>query len=439
MIMSIVSPLLTYRVYAETTAHSNVLDDLKRDPEFNANDFKQDDKDYNLKVLTVAEGSEGELYVYVYNPAYRNKDLKAAKINMSLQDPSYSKIDYNLYDLIWINSSGGFSKYVVNGLKAGEDYYRYYTIATVYRVHDPEIDDPANDDDDIVNFEGMPVGQSWCLYVYNGQAYCESREMQFADVEIQSVGFTQYPDGFDLYPSYCHSHFIAFSVENFNVQDVYDATIHYEAQDYVYSIINGVENEYYSEEILSKDIDISKTQNFSHIVDGLFFDKTYVLKRILKTSDFISDTEDHTNSFLSSEDASNLSKSDFVIRFLESECNITSLSSGFRKSTTYISNVTLLRLHFLSFGKVYNLGVVADIVSDDGYPDYVVKYGDAFKDGFNWVNFFLFIICILLVLNFIKDPSMALTKFISKGIWAIITLLFQILLLPFRLLAWFFK
>ena len=54
MVMSFVSPLLTYRVYAETAAHTNVLDDLKRDPSFNANDFIRDDGDYELDLIQVA-------------------------------------------------------------------------------------------------------------------------------------------------------------------------------------------------------------------------------------------------------------------------------------------------------------------------------------------------------------------------------------------------
>ena len=84
---------------AEAVSHSNVLDDLSKDSKFNPADYPAKADDYSLQVIQIAEGTNGELFVYVYQPSNDTKDLKAAKINMSLQDPSDNDATYSLYNL----------------------------------------------------------------------------------------------------------------------------------------------------------------------------------------------------------------------------------------------------------------------------------------------------------------------------------------------------
>ena len=70
-------------VSAAETTYSNVLEDLEKDENFNPADFPENPTDYSLQVITVAEGENGELFVYVYQPSNATKDLRASKINMS--------------------------------------------------------------------------------------------------------------------------------------------------------------------------------------------------------------------------------------------------------------------------------------------------------------------------------------------------------------------
>ena len=72
--------------YAATTKYSNVLDDLKRDSTFNIANYPAINDDYSLKVIQIAESIDGELFVYVYQPAAKSKLLIANSINMALSE-----------------------------------------------------------------------------------------------------------------------------------------------------------------------------------------------------------------------------------------------------------------------------------------------------------------------------------------------------------------
>ena len=55
---------------AETFSYSNVLDDLKKDPSFDPNDFKIDSDDYSLNVIQIAESDDGKLFLYIHQPNF---------------------------------------------------------------------------------------------------------------------------------------------------------------------------------------------------------------------------------------------------------------------------------------------------------------------------------------------------------------------------------
>lgn len=50
---------------ADVISYTNVLDDLKKDENFDINDYPTNFSDYSLNVIQIAEGSSGELFVYV--------------------------------------------------------------------------------------------------------------------------------------------------------------------------------------------------------------------------------------------------------------------------------------------------------------------------------------------------------------------------------------
>ena len=71
------------QVSAETREYSDVLDDLSKDASFNPDNYPAIADDYSLKVIQIAEGSDGELFVYVYQPSGVKGKLRATSINIS--------------------------------------------------------------------------------------------------------------------------------------------------------------------------------------------------------------------------------------------------------------------------------------------------------------------------------------------------------------------
>lgn len=421
-----------------TTSYSNVLDDLKRDQSFDPEDYPARSDDYSLDVIHVAEGENGEVFLYVYQPSDATKDLRAAKVNMSLQDPTERDVTYKLYNLTWLNSSGVFDKYLVNDLTVPVKDVRYYSIAAIYRAFDEDIDDPANDDDDIKDFEGLPVGKSWAVSIYNGEYTTLSKNIEYVDVEIQSVGFTRYSGGFELNSSSCDSHFVAFSIENFDAAWVYDVDIAYTCRSASRVIGVGSGEIEYGESV-NKTIKRSDFETGSVTSGILFFKHNYTWNRIVKIETFISEIEDQTNEFLTDSDRENLNNSDFVVRFLETDFQTFSGAGAQTSNWTSITEVSILRLHFLTDnGKTYNLGAVSDIVSDDGLPDFVVDAIDNLQNLLeeSWEIFLAILgltilIAAIVLLSFIGLKPMDILRFVFKGVTLI-------LLAPFRFFKWLF-
>ena len=132
--------------YAALSDYSNVKDDLLKDENFNAWDYPQDDKDYSIKVIQIAESVNGNLYLYTYQPCQSTLPLVATEINMSLSETADGT---KLYTLTPINSSGVFCKYLVDGVKVGSDVKRYYNITSIFRDWLAGIDNETGNDNEI--------------------------------------------------------------------------------------------------------------------------------------------------------------------------------------------------------------------------------------------------------------------------------------------------
>ena len=110
---------VTSNAAANASSHSNVMDDLKSDRNFDASKYPSKSDDVTVGVIHIAESTSGELYIYTYAPGNATKHRKANYINMSLQAPTPENMDslqYKTYSLTWLSNSGVFDKYIVNGL-----------------------------------------------------------------------------------------------------------------------------------------------------------------------------------------------------------------------------------------------------------------------------------------------------------------------------------
>ena len=418
--------------------YSSVLSDLKRDKNFKAEDYPADENDVTVRVIQIAEGDDGELFLYVYQPGAEKCERRATYINMSLQNRTEKSPSYNLYSLTWLSSDGVFAKYIVNGFKVKSDLYRYYNIATIYRAWDAQVDAPAAEADDTVGHVGFEVGNCFCVYYYNGLPVYENEKVDVVDIDIKAVGIVRYTEGFKFYLDKCDSHFVAFSVENFNVDKIYDATIVYTTQTYSFlSSEHGVEEEYGKP--VTEPHKISEKEKGSNVGDGLFGVK-YTWDRIVSIDQFEKQLEDFKNEDITFTKGG-LGSAQYVFQFLETDYEIAMGEGWYSKELTKVTDVGVLRLHFLSEGKVYNLGVVSDLVSDDGIPDYEITIGDNFENQ-DWWQKIMMILCLILLVTLLTAfaaPVGAFLKVIINGFTFLFKMLLRLLSLPLKLLRTLFK
>ena len=423
---------------AATTAYTTVIEDLSKDRSFDVNDYPANAEDMSLRVIQIAEGEDGKLFVYVYQPADAVKDLKATHINMSTHHYEDTTQNFKLYSLTWVNSYGTLDKYVVNDFKVSSDLYRYYNISTVYRAFDETIDTNNAGSDDITGFKGFSVGKFIASYNYNGTVVYEAKDTSVVDVEINSVGIVRYSEGYILKHEYCDSHFVAFSVNNYDVKDIYDATITYTISDCSLSVGPGLSGNPNISNAQVVTTDITEYQKGSHTSGGILgYD--YEWPRIQTITEFNEMLEDHKNEKIVFDEGS-LGEAEFVFNFLETDYSWVSGGTGtvsyFSKRVT---DVAILRLHFATDSEVFNLGAVSDIVSDDGNPDFNVGIGDNIENLMDdylgdfraFLMLFLFIVFILVLLVYIKPVA----SMVGKGIGEIFGLIWSVITLPFQLIA----
>ena len=165
--------------------------------------------------------------------------------------------------------------------------------------------------------------------------------------------------------------------------------------------------------------------------DG-FLAQKYEWKRIQTVSDFIAQ-EDLTDGMKSS-----LSGAQWVLRFTETRRWIE--DTDFTKSVkhwTEVTEVSVLRLKFITNGRVYNLGAVSNEVTGSGKPgnnntDEILGIWDWLTQETGvpqWVWKTLFsvvvIAVVLLVLSLIFPPFAQIMLVVLKGIWWVICLPFK--------------
>ncbi len=422
---------------AEATGYTNVLTDLQKDSSFNPDNYPAKDNDVSLKVIHIAEGENGELFIYVYQPCDAKKDYKAKFINMSLQNPTEKNLEYKLYSLTWLNSNGVFDKYIVNNFTVSSSAERYYNIATVYRPFDSEVDD-VPEAVDTIQCKGYEVGQYWRAYWYNNVLVYEAKHIDTVDVEIQATGSVRYDEGWKFYTDACDVHYVAFSIENFNVEQIYDADISYSMENYsrttLITVGGGV-----TEKLLSTDVKeseyLSSKDTGSNDGDGWFGEK-YTWFRITDVATFKKQSEDDSNDTFSEEELNGLSKAQFVFRFAETEYRSVSSPNSIVTYYSEAKNIGVLRLHFLSEGKIYNLGAVSDLVGTDNIPELVVDVMDNIENMEIWEKLYalLVIIVFLIILSFFFSPIKAVLKVIWEGIKFIFSILWAIVTLPIQLI-----
>lgn len=373
------------KAYAATGGYSNVLDDLKKDENFTENDYPYIAGDNSLKVIQVAESERGELLIYVYQPG----GVRIAKeVNMTFtQDNEVvngSAGTGELYSLSVQGKDGVFYKYRVKGVTISDKPVRMYNITAIYRDWEEGIDEPK--EDNTVEEVAYKVGQLWTAYnTADGSVGYSMTETEVLTVTSQMIGLRRYSDGFEWSGiKQCDSHYIAFSCDH-SIDKLLSADIEYYTQ--TYKKLQGQDlklnddREHHSVTITSKDKGDSKKESW---------------QRMSGVQEFLSKVE------MTNEEKTMLSEYDWIINFAETEYErdvggkdivisllvpggfILSIVNACTTRGTLVSDVALLRLEFATDNKIYNLGVVSNIMTGDTDPTNKPEAGAAKFFAYVW-------------------------------------------------------
>lgn len=358
--------------FAEETGYTNVLVDLQKDELFNIADYPENATNYSIQVIQIAESTAGELFVYTYQPSQNTKSFTATEINMSLSE---SADGTKLYSLMLLNTSGVFGKYLVNDIAVSNDFIRYYNITSIYRPWDKDIDKETGNDN-TKNAVAYEVGTLFRAKTENNEVLYASKKTDIIRILNPYVDYLEYSNGFKFCPDWCHSHYVAFSTDK-QIDALLEADVSYVSRDASRSTGLGLSGDttYKNEQSITKTV--KGTEKGGNAADG-FRAKKYEWERIQSVSDFIS-SED-----LKDETKKNLEGAQWVLRFVETTITVVSGYGSTTRFWTDISNVTVLRLKFITDGKVYNLGAVSDKVTGDDEPGN--NNTNEFAGFWEWLN-----------------------------------------------------
>lgn len=426
--------------------YTNVLEDLQKDDTFNVEDYPVIQDDYTLQVITIAESTDKELFVYVYQPSANYGNLRATTINISKN--LHNKTTFTNYKLALINSNGAFYKYVIKGISVESSSTRYYEISSIFRAWNSEYDEDTGNDNTIseVSFK---VAKQFTLVGDGEDIVTSVADTEVITITDKYVGFCRYEDGYDLnaYNGGCDSHFVAFSTDK-KIDKLYEADVYYTSQSYqyvrVFTIGGGAETTY--GDVVDNYVYLDYTQNASFTTNGIG-GHTYSWKRITSVSNFIANEDRdliyecgifnvNTETKMSDTSLQNLKDKQWVLRFADTDYKYVYTSSMQDIRKTIVADVTILRLSFETDGVVYNLGVVDNKQTGDSVPNNETNISLEMSDTFKILLMVMLLILLVVVLSPILPTLFSIILTILKVIFKIIIWLVTA---PFKLIGKVFK
>lgn len=416
-------------------AGSGVLNDLLTDESFDVDKFAYQANDYSLHVIQIAESTDGELLVYVYQPSGETANLRASSINIARERTNSVGLGFLNYSLSFCNSSGVFFKYRVEGFKLEKVPLRYYNISNILRPFDKSLGDTLEGDNTAKDVP-YAVGQFWTVCTINDEITYDMTETEVIEITDKYVGFVRYLDGktfaWKTYTESTDSHFVAFSTDR-QIDRLLTASITYTTQtvDAKYCV-NSVHTkhgykEFYDvtlgEPVTEPKLDLSYDQ-----VGG---SKKYDWARIERTEDFLKSV-DNENYKLTKQGSQSLDKTQWVLRFTETGYKGTGTSVGgedilgivltggwymlFRDDpriqSTQVSDVMILQLGFETDGVYYNLGAVDNHQTGSGF-----SISEFIGNKKNWWKIVLAVIAVivfLILLYFVLKLFLGRNKTVIK-------------------------
>ena len=399
-----------------------------------------------MQLIQIAESEDKQLFLYVYQPADSKIDLQCKAVSISVGFSSNGQgLDPKLYDLILVSSEGVFDKYLVNGFTLPDEAERYYNIVSLYREFNAAVD-PAGDKTEYKDIvcKSYAVGQQWCAYTVNDKLVYEMNTFRTMDVEYIYAGKIECPNGVTIgnfvgINEYTDVHFIAFNSVDFDILTIYDADVFIKERVYKYWIHNTVESENHitypnGEEFTEDTITLSSGESKEISGTGIFALK-YKYKSIMSSKDFIENLEKQDYKF-DENDREKILSSQWVFSYKTTSRVGASEGVWYTYTKTEIL-ASVLRIHFMDVsGKIYDLGVVSDIIrsgsSPGGFDEDLSDLVSEFEKIFYKILALVGVIVIIILL-FTAFPVI---KVVFSGFVFIIKMIWDLFTLPFR---WIFK
>ena len=434
---ALVSGRIITPAFADYSASTNVLDDLRTDSAFNAGDYPADASDYSLHVIQIAESTDNELFIYVYNPSALSKIITATSINMSTDEETFSP---HLYNLKLLSANGVLRKYQVLNFTVSNSTVRHYDIVSIYRAWDKDIDKGA-DNDNTISEVAHEVAQKWTASTLNGETVYAMTETEVITVTRKRCGFIRYPEGlkFNTAIGACDGHFVVFSCDR-DMDKLLAARVSFIEQSYKKTSSGTTEgtptpNETYivHDEYASNTPALFGTRiEWQRIQTGAEFAKSATgLQDDVKTD--IATYQWALNFYETTYEAAGGSLAWAGLGPLNPLFMIPAFIALNNATGTWVKDVSILELTFEKNGQVYNLGVVDNKQSGSRDP---LNKSDL--DLPAWVTVAIIIgalvlVCIALVVLSIIFPPVG--KALFAILKAVCTVLWWIISAPFRLIA----
>ena len=366
----------TQIAWAIEESGSKVLVDLCKAENFNIDDYPYNPTDYSLQVIQVAESTENELLLYVYQPTGASEDLRATSISMSIV--AGRDIVPRIYQLEFLNSSGVFYKYKVKDFVVSSATTRVYSIVSIYRPFISGVD-KATGNNNTINEVVYAVAKEFTFYT--GKDNYEMQVLDVVEITDKFVGYVIVSEGVDYgiknyTVKYC-SHVVAFSCDK-KIDQLLEADVYYKYQSYSHThlydgifAINPTDTTTFGQKH-STVVTLTSKDKLTYSGEGLWWAESVVEDRIQTTSAFIASTNATKNvysgtildvstaSVLTESSMQALKNKQWVLRFAETEeRNWVDINSGaYEYYSTLIGGVSILRLKFITDDETYNLGIV---------------------------------------------------------------------------------
>lgn len=387
--------------FAASSEYSNVVQDLYSDKSFDVTKYPAKEKDYSISVIQIAESSDGELFIYTYQPSGQSGSLRASSINIGRSENNTVNLDFPNYALEYLNSSGVFYKYKVKDFELNTSVLRYYNISNILRPWDKYLDGAASSGNTIQEVPNT-VGQLWEAVTVNGEVSYSMTTSEVVSVENKFVGFVNYADGvkvgWGITNNATSAHFVAFDT-NRPIEKLMQADVEFCLAGVNYKIcsnLSHINHTYgevynYSKEEPEKYIDETTGKPYITLDYKQKINKgQYQWDRIQTTSEFLADSKnkDYT---LTAEGAGGIIGTKWVLNFYETEIKYQNLNGmwlplinpftypfvgDIAYHYTEVSEIMVLRLEFETAGEHYNLGVVDNKQTGNKKPVGVVGAND---------------------------------------------------------------